>query len=374
MDHEHDSSERPLMPERADDSKDAKPRERGAGDGTPRDRHAAGGETVAKLLVNEYGKDSREVRISTGTVRLGRDPRSDIVLEDVTVSRSHAEIQHDGDVFLVVDLGSGNGTLVNDSVLLKERSRPLRHGDRLRLGRTLLQFLLHVTRRISSRLKHAPGTPATMVGREREEPHDSPCLFHLEKIEAFLLVTRQAHYAERYRLGSDRTRIGRGARADVVLTDPTVSEKHAEIVYNSEGFHLVDRDSSLGTFLDGVSVSVARLSHRSYLRFGKQQALFVIHDEGEDPLEASFALRDHLIEAYPESKTGIQQAFRDCREHALDFAEELVARAILNPEEWWMATRGYKEKPSGSLFKSSRRWFSKFLSSKKDRGEPGRGK
>ena len=131
----------------------------------------------------------------------------------------------------------------------------------------------------------------------------------------------------------------------------------------SEGFHIVDRDSTLGTFLDGVAVSVARLSHRSYLRFGKQRALFVIHETGKEPSEPPFALRDHLIDLYPDRGAGIQRAFRTCRENALDFAEELVLRGALDPEEWWMATRGYKGKSSRRLGMSGR-WFSRFLRKK----------
>ena len=79
------------------------------------------------------------------------DPHSNIFPEiDLTrhdpntkVSRKHARIWRQGGVFLVEDLGSVNGTVINDSVRLAPRQpRGLESGDRLRLGETVLHFLI----------------------------------------------------------------------------------------------------------------------------------------------------------------------------------------------------------------------------------------
>ena len=59
------------------------------------------------------------------------------------VSRRHARIWLEGETFLVEDLGSVNGTVINDSVRLAPRQpRVLDSGDKLRLGETTLHFLL----------------------------------------------------------------------------------------------------------------------------------------------------------------------------------------------------------------------------------------
>ena len=85
MDHEHDRPERPLRPDRDEHrKKPVKPRERGDGERTHGDRQGAGGETIVKLFVNEYGKDSREFRFGDGSVLVGRDPKADIVLVDTS--------------------------------------------------------------------------------------------------------------------------------------------------------------------------------------------------------------------------------------------------------------------------------------------------
>jgi pSer/pThr/pTyr-binding forkhead associated (FHA) protein len=69
----------------------------------------------------------------------GRHPDSDIFLDDITVSRRHAEISHEGDAYRVRDAGSLNGTYVN-----RERieDSTLEHGDVLQVGKYKLHFLV----------------------------------------------------------------------------------------------------------------------------------------------------------------------------------------------------------------------------------------
>ena len=69
----------------------------------------------------------------------GRHPESDIFLDDVTVSRRHAEFYRLGSRFTVRDVGSLNGTYVN-----RERieEAELTGGDEVQVGKFRLMFLL----------------------------------------------------------------------------------------------------------------------------------------------------------------------------------------------------------------------------------------
>lgn len=70
---------------------------------------------------------------------MGRDETSDVVLPgDTKVSRLHAELQIRDDQWLLMDLGSRNGTVVNGRRI---RQHPLRDGDRLKLGDVSLLFV-----------------------------------------------------------------------------------------------------------------------------------------------------------------------------------------------------------------------------------------
>jgi pSer/pThr/pTyr-binding forkhead associated (FHA) protein len=78
-------------------------------------------------------------------VLIGQDSETDIQLGDPTVGRYHCLIQRIDDHVMVWDLGTGEGTFVNDAQVNKAYLEP---GDKLRLGRT--DFLVnyeHSTRR-----------------------------------------------------------------------------------------------------------------------------------------------------------------------------------------------------------------------------------
>jgi len=73
------------------------------------------------------------------SLRLGRDPSSDLVLpDDSRVSRSHAELTKTSGQWSLLDLGSSNGTTVNGRRISRH---PLRDGDRIQLGRTTLIYV-----------------------------------------------------------------------------------------------------------------------------------------------------------------------------------------------------------------------------------------
>jgi pSer/pThr/pTyr-binding forkhead associated (FHA) protein len=72
-------------------------------------------------------------------LRLGRAPDSDIVLADKSVSKQHAEFAFENEGWLVRDLGSSNGVLVNGEPVAE---RQLGVGDRVQLGRLEFEFTL----------------------------------------------------------------------------------------------------------------------------------------------------------------------------------------------------------------------------------------
>lgn len=71
-------------------------------------------------------------------ISLGRDPQSDIFLDDITVSRKHAKVNVQKSAVKVTDVGSLNGTYVNGD---RVDAATLRHGDELQIGKFKLIFL-----------------------------------------------------------------------------------------------------------------------------------------------------------------------------------------------------------------------------------------
>ncbi|MFZ4718524.1 MAG: FHA domain-containing protein [Ilumatobacteraceae bacterium] len=90
------------------------------------------------LVVRSGAQAGTALSLEATLTRLGRHPESEISLDDITVSRRHAEIERTGDGYLVRDAGSLNGTYVNgqrieDAVLLHQ-------GDEVQVGKFRLVF------------------------------------------------------------------------------------------------------------------------------------------------------------------------------------------------------------------------------------------
>ncbi|MCS4489379.1 FHA domain-containing protein [Corynebacterium sp. ES2794-CONJ1] len=90
------------------------------------------------LIVKRGPNAGARFLLDQETTTAGRHPESDIFLDDVTVSRRHAEFRtHDG-VFEVVDLGSLNGTYLNRE---PRNSAVLSSGDEIQIGKFRLVFI-----------------------------------------------------------------------------------------------------------------------------------------------------------------------------------------------------------------------------------------
>ncbi|MBT1171981.1 FHA domain-containing protein [Bifidobacterium sp. MA2] len=90
------------------------------------------------LLISTRGAVSgSRYLLDEDEVSVGRDPKSDILLDDSTVSRAHAVFRRTGGVFSVVDAGSLNGTYVNRQ---RVDQAVLKNGDEIMIGKFRLVF------------------------------------------------------------------------------------------------------------------------------------------------------------------------------------------------------------------------------------------
>jgi pSer/pThr/pTyr-binding forkhead associated (FHA) protein len=101
----------------------------------------------ALLVVKRGPNAGSRFLLDRSTTSAGRHPDSDIFLDDVTVSRRHAEFRRDAGDFVVVDVGSLNGTYVNREPV---DTAVLANGDEVQIGKFRLVFL--------TGLRDAPGS------------------------------------------------------------------------------------------------------------------------------------------------------------------------------------------------------------------------
>jgi pSer/pThr/pTyr-binding forkhead associated (FHA) protein len=96
-------------------------------------------EGVGVLVVKRGPDAGARYVLDADTTRVGRHPESDIFLDDITVSRRHAEFIREEGAYLLCDVGSLNGTYVNRERIDKAA---LESGDEVQIGKFKLVFLV----------------------------------------------------------------------------------------------------------------------------------------------------------------------------------------------------------------------------------------
>ncbi len=201
---------------------------------------------MARLVIS--GPDgSRDVVLGDRLV-VGRVEGVELVLDDKGISRRHCEFERRGDGYLVRDLGSSNGTLLNGE---KVTEQFLADGDRIRVGGVTLTF-------------HA---------------RDADCVIRF---------TAGEHSGRDVPLSGARTTLGRRPENSVAFIDVKVSGVHLEVVREGDGYVLRDLGSTNGSFLDDQKVTTeVALSHGDRVRLGANEFTFVDLKRGAVPLTGS---------------------------------------------------------------------------------------
>lgn len=138
---------------------------------------SGGGATLATLLVRKGALKGERFVIKVPIANIGRADYNDVVVNDESVSQAHAKLQRREDVWVVTDLGSTNGTLV-DGERIKDET-PLSPGATIQFGEVPLLFdpgagLEDVDyqpgTKVMEGLAFAPSPPARARGHKADEP------------------------------------------------------------------------------------------------------------------------------------------------------------------------------------------------------------
>jgi cellulose synthase/poly-beta-1,6-N-acetylglucosamine synthase-like glycosyltransferase/pSer/pThr/pTyr-binding forkhead associated (FHA) protein len=116
-----------------------------------------------ELIIQEQGRAERQVVIDPSQpTKIGRGSASDLIIIDKEASRVHCELRQAGEAWTVADLGSLNGTFVNEQPI---QERVLRNGDEIRVGLTRLVFQISSEQ---ARIEAQPVAEQAPVGAKPE--------------------------------------------------------------------------------------------------------------------------------------------------------------------------------------------------------------
>ncbi len=195
------------------------------------------------------------------TASIGRIESNDICIPEQHVSRQHAVINFREGVFMVTDLGSANGTFVNDKPV--DAPYPLASGDEIRLYVPTISFSSAVT---VEEEQHAKASGTLIMRKEGTG-------------RAKLIITTGPQEGQTIPLLIDRITVGRATSKtawEVSLQDPSVSRPHAQLELTNGVWILRDMGSANGTLINGSPVSEKgrHLSDGDLIAFGTTLALF----------------------------------------------------------------------------------------------------
>jgi len=210
------------------------------------EEHAVSSSGIPALVVRTGGSD-RTLRAGR-SYRLGRDPQSDIVVDEPRISWLHAILRVEGDRWLLEDVGSTNGTFVGPELV--ER--------------------VEITGPCQVRLGHPESGPVISCSIAAAPDGQTT----LRASAGVLQPTQQSAMGERrptavMRLPAKVLRIGRADDNDVVVSDLSVSRHHAELRRAAGGgYEIVDLASYNGTFVNGQRVVSAGVSESDVIGVG----------------------------------------------------------------------------------------------------------
>jgi len=174
---------------------------------------------LAAVVVEFGGKEVLRVPLKGPSMVIGRDPATDVHLDNRALSRRHAQIEKRGAAIWIRDLGSQNGTYVNGERI--SEPQPLASGDTIELGRYKL----------------------TVDGAE-EARDDTP-----------VLTLTGPEGKHRFAMVGDEIIIGRAPSCDIAIGHKSISRRHLRISIESNTFIAEDLGSQNGTRLHGKRIN-----------------------------------------------------------------------------------------------------------------------
>ena len=178
------------------------------------------------VLINR--NNGKKLAISTYETSIGRGRSSDIQLASSLASRSHSSISRRKQGWFITDTESKTGTFVNGAQI-NEPTR-LYHDDLISIGGVDYTFVAPHARRDDA--ESSSESTATATGG--------------------YIINLATNYE--YPIKNGSISIGRGKENDIAIDDPTVSRKHASVIYTDEGWCVVDKDSRAGVGVNGYKV------------------------------------------------------------------------------------------------------------------------
>jgi ABC-type multidrug transport system ATPase subunit/pSer/pThr/pTyr-binding forkhead associated (FHA) protein len=226
--------------------------------------------TLVQLQGSQIGE---AYTIDRPEIVIGRDAGADLQIDSPGISRKHARITQEGNLYTLEDLNSTNGTFLNGE-LLTQPAR-LRNGDQVGLGQTVLLEYREPQPTPATLMEGSPiAIDSTMV--EESEPQIGATLLSDElpptpsRVPPQLVIAIAGETQQTYTLDQAKITIGRAEDSQISINSRIVSRQHAVLEREPGGYKLsVLPEAGNPVLLEGRPLEAPHLlQHGDILRVG----------------------------------------------------------------------------------------------------------
>jgi hypothetical protein len=153
---------------------------------------------MARLIITHQGTVIKEYDLTKKKITVGRKPSNDIILDDPTVSGTHAAFLHMQHTY-VEDMNSTNGIKLNGKEINK---RQLNHGDLIQIGQHEFKFIDDAVQDFESTVVIAPPVQAHAAEKK--------------PVKASVVITQGAKMGESIALNKPYTKLGSASQVAVI--------------------------------------------------------------------------------------------------------------------------------------------------------------
>lgn len=256
----------------------------------------------------------------TKVISIGRQVGAYFLVDNGSVSRRHAEISYANGQYVLRDVGSANGTFVNDKRLASGSTHLLAHNDRVRFGNVSFLFIARGAGKQATRTATQSALPGPTAfhqmatgfydpasAGQAPPPQGQPILnadgslllpgateaIPASVVDSFkaspvlIMVGRDKPTVYRLKQGK-RIKLGRDKTNDIVLAEVAASRLHAEIFHGSDGYYIRDMQSINGVIVNATKIdNPYRLAHGDRVAIGSITLYFIsVESQPETPSAA----------------------------------------------------------------------------------------
>ena len=246
--------------------------------------------------------EDREVRtfsLSAAVTTIGRAQDNDIVINNLALSRRHAEVHRRGSSYELVDRGSQNGVFVNDERL--DGPRLLADTDVVTLGTYTFIFA-------------DDGPPSGTEALPSDETTPPVPAAPSQSRVSMVVLTFNELELQRYPLKKSECLIGRAKECDIQIAERRLSRRHCLLFQGEDAVWMVrDLDSQNGTYVNRKRVRTPQdLRHGDVLNFAEYSIRFLSDVEAYDgPDAVSRVIPPRAASGVEQEQTELPEAYRD---------------------------------------------------------------